>query len=115
MSPAGTDPVTGIVRSKGAEIWDVVLATGAASLGILALAAGLAGFLFHRMGPALRMMSLLAAALILFPEQGIVVAGKQVPITDLAGAVLLVVVGFLNWKSAKDGIGEEQPAPEASS
>lgn len=78
-------------------IWNVAVAITAASLGILALAAAMAGFLFHRLGWGLRSALFVAAASALFPDQW-EVAGYRLPIFDMVGVSILAVVSAVSWR-----------------
>jgi TRAP-type uncharacterized transport system fused permease subunit len=78
-------------------VLDVVIAVLAAIIGILALSAALAGFLFHRLDGWLRLVLFVAAACALFPDQfGLL--GDQLQLFDVVGAALLLGVGLWNWK-----------------
>lgn len=86
LAPAGGDLV----------IMKVVLAVLAAVIGIVALAAALAGFFFAPLTVSLRITLFVAAAFALFPGQ----AGSQIPIFDIIGAAILIGVGFINNKQS---------------
>lgn len=83
-------------------LWNVVVAITAASLGILALAAAMAGFLFHRLGWGLRAALFVAAASALFPDQW-EVAGYRLPIFDMLGISILAVVSAVSWRRRNRG------------
>jgi TRAP-type uncharacterized transport system fused permease subunit len=69
----------------------------AAVIGILALSAALAGFLFYRVEGWLRFVLFVAAACALFPDQfGLL--GNHLQLFDLIGALLLLGAGLWNWK-----------------
>ena len=76
----------------------IVYATLIAALGVLALAAGLAGFLFAPMSGAARALAFVSAALLLAPGQGIEVLGVRIFILDASGALLLAVVAATSWR-----------------
>lgn len=83
----------------------VAMAVIGAVLGILSLAAGLAGYLFKPLSKGGRAAMFVAAALALFPGQGMILAGIKFPVSDIAGAVILCVVAILNrrGKNPADG------------
>jgi TRAP-type uncharacterized transport system fused permease subunit len=76
---------------------EVIMAVLAAVIGIVALSAALAGFLFYRVEGWLRLVLFVAAACALFPDQfGLL--GNHLQLFDLIGALLLLGAGLLNWK-----------------
>lgn len=79
------------------DILRVLMAITAAVLGILALAAAMAGFYFHRLGWGLRITLFAAAALALYPGQ-LQISGYQVPVSDIAGLAILAVVTCISWR-----------------
>ena len=85
-------------EEKALTVMGVVLATSAAVMGVAALAAGLAGYLFARLGKGGRTGAFISAALLLFPGQGVDIAGMNLPFSDIAGAAVLAVVAVLNWR-----------------
>jgi TRAP transporter 4TM/12TM fusion protein len=96
LAPAGGDLV----------IIKVVLAVLAAVIGIVALAAALAGFFFAPLTVSLRITLLVAAAFSLFPGR----AGTQIPILDIIGAAILIVVGFISMKQSGVSSFTKSPA-----
>jgi len=78
----------------------VVLAVLAACLGILALAAAMAGFLLSPLRPYQRAILFLAAACSLYPDQTSL-GPSQLSIVDLVGAGLLVVVMVLSYRDSR--------------
>ena len=75
----------------------VVHATLAATIGIISLAAGLAGHLFGNVGIIGRGFLFLAALLLLAPLTQI--GGWNVGLTvDVTGAVILAVIVYVNWQ-----------------
>jgi TRAP-type uncharacterized transport system fused permease subunit len=76
---------------------DVIIAVLAAVIGILALSAALAGFMFHRLEGWVRLILFLAAACALFPDQYDLL-GKQLQLFDVIGALLWLGAGLWNWK-----------------
>ena len=75
----------------------LLLALGAAVVGILALAAGISGYLRAALSPPMRALMLVAAALLLVPDLGGPAAGVAV---NAAGAVLFAALAFLNRPAA---------------
>lgn len=78
-------------------LWNILVAITAASLGILALAAAMAGFLFHRLGWGLRAALFAAAGCALFPDQW-ELGGYRLPIFDMLGISILAVVAATSWR-----------------
>jgi TRAP transporter 4TM/12TM fusion protein len=72
----------------------VLGAVAAAVVGIVALAAGMAGFLTARLSWFQRAACFLAAACALLPDR-FSIAGTGFSLLDLAGLVILLVVGFI--------------------
>ncbi|MFT4588072.1 MAG: TRAP transporter 4TM/12TM fusion protein [Candidatus Binatia bacterium] len=87
----------------------VIMAVTGAVLGILSLAAGLAGYLFKPLGNAARAAMFVAAALALFPGQGVMLAGIKFPVSDIAGAIILCVVAFQNHRGPTTSAGAPPP------
>ncbi len=73
-------------------------ATLVATLGVLALAAGMAGFFWSRLNPAMRLLFFLAAALLLVPSHDQLFAQWGVAYLDLAGAGILAIGAFWSWR-----------------
>jgi len=80
---------------------DVVIAVLAAVIGILALSAALAGFLFHPLSVWLRLILFASAASALFPDQ-FNLLGEKIQLFDVIGAGLLLGACLWNWKSSED-------------
>lgn len=80
---------------------DVVIAVLAAVIGILALSAALAGFLFHPLSVWLRLILFASAACALFPDQ-FDLLGDKIQLFDVIGAGLLLGACLWNWKSSED-------------
>ncbi|WP_164101688.1 TRAP transporter permease [Candidatus Laterigemmans baculatus] len=91
------------------NILRVLMAITAAVLGILALAAGMAGFYFHRLGWGMRTALFIAAALALYPGQ-FEMSGYHVPISDIAGLSILAVVTSLSWRQRERRATDTPPA-----
>jgi TRAP-type uncharacterized transport system fused permease subunit len=82
-----------------ASLTGIALAVLIAVLGILPLAAGIAGFLFSELSALLRSLLLIAAALLLFPGDGFSMAGQQISYGSLVGLALLLAVAVTSWRS----------------
>ena len=87
-------------------VTDVIMAVAAAIVGIIALAAGIAGYLFAPLRWGKRSMVLVGAALALFPDIEFQFAG--ISPFDLAGLIILSTVAYLSWRES------QRPLPEAS-
>ncbi len=78
----------------------VFTATALAAVGILSLAASLAGYFKAPLGWGARGVLLLAAALLLSPN--VEISGQQIGlVTNCMGAVFFVAVAALNWRTAR--------------
>lgn len=86
------DPATGQLVSFVSIIEPLIVAT----LGVIAFAAGLAGFFVHRLSAPMRGLAFVAAALLLAPGPEVAVAGLAIPILDAAGAALFAVLVAVN-------------------
>lgn len=82
------------------EILAVLLSVTAATLGVLALAAGMAGYLFSPLGWPLRLLLFAAAACSLYPDQASIGASR-ISVIDLIGAVILVSVMVASYRSSQ--------------
>lgn len=79
---------------------DVLLAVGAALIGVVALAGAMAGYLRGNLSMAWRVVALFAAALLLLPE--IHIGGSDIGLwVNLAGAVVFAVVVILGRGKAE--------------
>jgi TRAP-type uncharacterized transport system fused permease subunit len=88
LAPGGGNPT----------VFAVVHATTAATVGILSLAACLAGYLFGILGIPGRCFMFLAALLLLAPITQI--GSYNVGLTiDIAGGVIFVVAAIINWRT----------------
>ena len=77
-------------------VTDVVIATAAAVIGIVALAAAITGCLFTGMHPGVRIGMFIAALLLLSPD--VRIAATQVGMyTNIAGVVLFGATAQINW------------------
>jgi TRAP transporter 4TM/12TM fusion protein len=82
------------------EVLAVLLSVTAATLGVLALAAGMAGYLFSPLGWPLRLLLFAAAACSLYPDQASIGASR-ISVIDLIGAVILVSVMVASYRSSQ--------------
>ncbi|MDA1275112.1 MAG: TRAP transporter fused permease subunit [Verrucomicrobia bacterium] len=80
---------------------NVVWAVAAAIVGIISLAGGIAGYLFSPVSIIPRMALYLAAFLALFPDQRIEFGGLRLAVFDIAGLIILIVVGVMNWRKTE--------------
>jgi len=80
--------------SVGGMVGAVVIAV----LGILPLAAAIAGQLFSPLTRLSRALLLVAAGLLLTPHTGFTIAGFQFSVIDLIGVALLAGVGLVSWR-----------------
>ena len=88
----------------------VILGTIMAGLGIISLAAGIAGFLGRRLSTFVRVLAFTAAALMLYPGDGLRVAGLQIGYTDMAGLLVFFFVVMTGSKQPPTSAGGSQPA-----
>ena len=88
----------------------VALAVTAAVLGILALAAAIAGYMFGAMTWALRMVLFAAAMLLLFPGEPVEIGPLSIPPFNSVGALILAIAATINWRSR----GNDTPPPAES-
>lgn len=72
------------------SIMQVILSVAGATIGIIALAAGLAGYMRTLLNPMCRGLLFVSAAFLLYPGSGMDVAGIRIPITDVIGCVIFV-------------------------
>ena len=79
----------------------VGIAVAGAILGIVSLAAGIAGYLWTPLSMASRAGLLLASALLLYPGQDDF-AGIGISAVNLVGAVLLAVFGLTQWARSRE-------------
>lgn len=103
-------PALLLLAKDGGELtlFAVVHATTAAAIGIISLAAGLAGYLFASLGIPSRCLMFLAALLLLAPITQ--VGGWNVGLTvDVAGTVILVITSIINWQFGNQA--DRKPIP----
>ncbi|MEE2777080.1 MAG: TRAP transporter fused permease subunit [Acidobacteriota bacterium] len=74
-----------------------------AILGIVPLAAGIAGYLFSDLNTLWRGLSLVTAALLLYPGRDFAVAGVDLAIANLVGLALLAAVAAFSWVHRNPG------------
>lgn len=97
-------------QGGAASIPIVIMQTATAIFGIHALASGLAGYLRKPISVPFRISLFIAAALMLFPDQGIDAAGFPVYPTDLVGLALFVGVWLFLGKSGSNEATTPAPA-----
>ncbi len=76
---------------------NVMIAIIAAVLGITALAAGMAGFLFAPLSMTWRIVLFIAAACALAPDQQFEMLGLPIAVFDVIGATLLCISAGVSW------------------
>jgi TRAP transporter 4TM/12TM fusion protein len=85
----------------GPPVWsDVVVAVVAAVMGVTALSAAMAGFLFSYLTLVPRVLLFLAASCALFPDR-FGIFGPQLQLFDVIGGLLLGGVAVWNWRSTR--------------
>ena len=84
------------------SIMSVIMSVAAAAIGIIALAAGLAGYMRNLLNPLCRGLLFVSAAFLLYPGAGIDVGPFRLPISDVIGCVLFGVTVVLAGKAASD-------------
>lgn len=82
------------------EVLSVLLSVTAACVGVVSLAAAMAGYLLSPLGWLSRCALLVAAACSLYPDQASIGASR-ISVVDLFGATLLIVVAVTSLLSAK--------------
>jgi len=85
----------------GAPVADIVLTFAIATVGVVAFASGLAGYLFAPVSKRLRLLFFLAAGLLLFPGNTTLWDGLALPLHDLGGALLFAGLVVVNWRSRR--------------
>jgi len=81
-----------------APVVDIIQAFAIGALGVLAFAAGMAGYLFTRTGTGMRVLLFAAAALLLAPGPSVDLLGLRIPVLDAAGLLLLAATAAANAK-----------------
>lgn len=92
------------------SIFNVIMSVAAATIGIVALAAGLAGYMRNLLNPLCRGLLFVAAAFLLYPGAGMMVGSFRLPITDLIGCVLFVVTIVVAGKAVVESSESSEPA-----
>lgn len=92
------------------SIMSVIMSVTAATIGIMALAAGLAGYMRNLLNPLCRGLLFVAAAFLLYPGSGLDVGGFRLPVSDLIGCVLFAGTVVLAGKAANDDSASAEPA-----
>jgi TRAP-type uncharacterized transport system fused permease subunit len=88
MTTGGGDP----------SVTSVVIAVAVAVLGIIPLAAGIAGYLWSPLSMTRRFTLLVASALLLYPGQDSVMAAMHLSLSDVAGVGLLAAMLVSEWR-----------------
>lgn len=84
-----------------ASIGAIALAFVIAAIGVAAFAVGLSGHYFDAITKRGRILYFVAAGLLLFPGNTTLWEGFALPIHDLGGAILFVVLSVINFRSGK--------------
>lgn len=80
-------------------VLSVILAVGAACVGIVSLAAAMAGFLFNPLNWPMRLVLFTAAACSLFPDRADLTPSR-LSLIDLFGAILLLVMCVVSYRAS---------------
>ncbi len=97
---------------EGHDIPALMLALIVAVAGIVAFAAGISGYLFHPVKALPRALLFVSAALLLVPGYTVMFLGLKLPIQDLSGFALLVMVAINNRRhGALPSLASPAPAP----
>lgn len=88
------------------EVISVILAVGAACVGIIALASAMAGFLFSPLNWPMRFVLFVAAACSLFPDRADLTPSR-LSLIDLIGAALLLVAGVISYRTSTRSVAPE--------
>jgi TRAP-type uncharacterized transport system fused permease subunit len=100
---------------EGYDITALVSALLVAVAGIAAFAAGISGYLFHPVKALPRTLLFVSAALLLVPGYTVMFMGIKVPVQDLSGFALLVMVAVSNRRhGAVPTLASPAPAPNAA-
>jgi TRAP transporter 4TM/12TM fusion protein len=87
----------------------VIMSVAGAAIGIIALAAGLAGYMKSLLNPLCRGLLFVSAAFLLYPDAGLAVGGFRLPFTDLIGCVIFVATIVLAAKMTGEGAHPAEP------
>jgi TRAP transporter 4TM/12TM fusion protein len=93
------DPETGDLASASSVVEPLL----AAGLGVVAFAAGLAGFLVHRLSFTMRVVAFAAAALLLAPGPTVTIIGLPIPTLDAMGLVVFALFVTANVWARRAG------------
>lgn len=85
-----------------ANLLHISQAFGIATVGVVAFAVGIVGYFFSAISKRDRVLFFLASGLLLFPGNTTLWDGFALPIHDLGGFILFIVLSVLNWKSRKN-------------
>ncbi len=100
------------LAGEGYNIPALVSALLVAVAGIVAFAAGISGYLFYPVKALPRTLLFVSAALLLVPGYTVVFMGVKLPIQDLSGVALLVMVAISNRRhGAVPTLASPAPAP----
>ena len=97
-----------LMNSDGgpADFLPAAIQISVATLGITALATGIAGYMFSELRLKIRVGMLIAAALLLSPDVSI--GGNQIGLyTNIAGGVLFAVTAIVNWMHARNEVDSQ--------
>ena len=87
----------------------VIMSVAGAAIGIIALAAGLAGYMKSLLNPLCRGLLFVSAAFLLYPDAGLAVGGFRLPFTDLIGCVIFVATIVFAAKMTGEGAPPAEP------
>ncbi|MEX2581601.1 MAG: TRAP transporter fused permease subunit [Verrucomicrobiales bacterium] len=91
-----------LAREGGsAAVGDIVLAFTIAAIGVASFAVGISRHYFHAVSRRARGFYFLAAGLLLFPGNTMLWEGFALPLHDLGGACLFVVLSVINARSGR--------------
>lgn len=88
----------------------VIMSIAAAVVGIVALAAGLAGYMRSLLNPACRVLLFVSAGFLLYPGSGMSIGGVRIPITDVIGCAIFAVAILIAGRMASRAPAEPQTA-----
>ena len=86
------------------NLLSVVIAFSLAIIGILPLAAGIAGYFATHLGMAARFAMLASAALLLYPGRDFDLGSIELSIINLLGLVLFALVIYFQWKAKRNSV-----------
>jgi TRAP transporter 4TM/12TM fusion protein len=97
-----------------APLTDIAQAFAIGALGVLAFAAGMAGYLVRPAGAGGRALFFVASGLLLAPGPSVPVLGFQLPVLDVAGIVVLAVAAAVNARGTPGRSAPAGPPPGAA-